>query len=138
MKSPQFLKSTVLLAGLSTALAIGLGGAQAQAAPDGHKLFVENCSACHQVTGKGIPGAFPALAGDKFVLTPKDDVLIRTVLKGRAGMPAFADNLDDNTLAAILTYVRSAWGNKAPAVKPASVTRIRKSVSSGNGSPVHN
>ncbi|MDI7775943.1 cytochrome c [Asticcacaulis sp. EMRT-3] len=123
---------------IGLALAGALSAAQAQAIPDGHRLFVQNCSACHQVTGKGIPGAFPALAGDKFVLNARDDVIIRTVLQGRAGMPAFAASLDDNTLAAILTYVRSAWGNKAPAVKPASVARIRKTVSTGGSSPIHN
>jgi len=108
------------------------------AVPDGQALFKGRCSACHQVTGKGIPGAFPALAGNSFVTAPKDDVLIRTVLQGRGGMPSFADSTDDDTLAAILTYVRSAWGNQAPAVKAESVARVRKDVKGVSAAPVHN
>ena len=76
------------------------------------QLFTDNCSACHQKSGLGIPGAFPALAGDKFVLG--DPVLVAgTVLYGRGGMPAFKDSLPDPVLADIVTYVRASWGNKA-------------------------
>jgi cytochrome c6 len=87
-------------------------------------LFLGNCSACHQATGVGVPGAFPALAGDKFVLGDQD-ALAGVVLKGRGGMPAFKADLDDATIAAILTYVRSSWGNKASPVTPATVAAAR-------------
>ncbi len=105
---------------------------------DGGKLFQQKCSACHQLTGKGIPGAFPALAGDKFINTPKDDLIIKTVLMGRGGMPSFAASTDDATLAAILTYVRSSWGNKAPAVTAASVAKVRKLTGSGMSNVIGN
>jgi cytochrome c6 len=96
----------------------------ALALADGKSLFNDNCSACHQVTGKGVKGAFPALAGSAFVQgDPK--VVTTTVLNGRAGMPAFKDDLTDPDLAAILTYVRASWGNKASAVKPADVAKAR-------------
>lgn len=86
--------------------------------------FLDNCSACHQPTGKGVKGAFPALAGSPFVQgDPK--IVTTTVLNGRAGMPAFKDDLSDADLAAILTYVRSSWGNKASAIKPADVAAAR-------------
>ncbi len=59
---------------------------------DGKSLFLDNCSACHQPTGKGVPGAFPALAGSAFVQgDPK--IVMTTVLNGRAGMPSFKDDL---------------------------------------------
>jgi len=119
-------------------LAFAFAPAARAAPPDGQALFKGRCSACHQVTGKGIPGAFPALAGDPFVTAPKDDALIRTVLQGRGGMPSFADSTDDDTLAAILTYVRSAWGNQAPAVTAESVAKVRKDVKGVSAAPVHN
>jgi cytochrome c6 len=107
------------------ALALAAGAAvPALALADGKSLFNDNCSACHQVTGKGVKGAFPALAGSPFVQGPPQ-VVMTTVLNGRAGMPAFKDDLNDADLSAILTYVRSSWGNKAAAVKPADVAKAR-------------
>ncbi len=92
----------------------------------GASLFAQNCSACHQLTGKGIPGAFPALAGDAFPQGPQDQV-IRLLLNGRGGMPSFRADLDDAQIAAVLTYVRSAWGNHAPPIAPSAVARVRGS-----------
>jgi mono/diheme cytochrome c family protein len=94
------------------------------AAADGKSLFNDNCSACHQVTGKGVKGAFPALAGSPFV-QGNPQILTTTVLNGRAGMPAFKDDLSDADLSAILTYVRASWGNKGAALKPADVAKAR-------------
>lgn len=94
------------------------------AAADGKSLFNDNCSACHQVTGKGVKGAFPALAGSPLVQGPPQ-ILTTTVLNGRAGMPAFKDDLSDADLSAILTYVRGAWGNKGAPLKPADVAKAR-------------
>lgn len=107
------------------ALAAGVAApALALAAGPPQSLFMDNCSACHQATGKGVKGAFPPLAGSPLVQgDPK--IVITTVLNGRAGMPAFKDDLSDADLAAILTYVRSSWGNKASAIKPADVVAAR-------------
>ena len=107
----------------ASALSLTMVGA-ALAAPDGASLFQENCSACHQPTGQGIPGAFPALAGNPFVVGPADPVAV-TVLNGRGGMPTFKEDLTDEQIATILTYVRSAWGNKAPAIEVATVAAKR-------------
>ena len=93
-------------------------------AADGEHMFLQTCAACHKPTGLGVPGAFPALAGDKFVLgDPKDP--IGRVLNGRGGMPSFANDLSDADVATILTYVRSAWGNKAKPVTPQMVAALR-------------
>jgi mono/diheme cytochrome c family protein len=86
--------------------------------------FLASCSACHQATGMGIPGAFPALAGNAFVQGPAQPV-IATVLNGRGGMPTFKGDLDDATVASILSYVRTAWGNKGTPVTAADVAAIR-------------
>ena len=105
--------------------ALVLSAAAAPAlAEDGQATFTQNCSACHQTTGKGIPGAFPALAGDKFVVGPIQPVA-KTVLNGRGGMPKFAGDLTDAQIAAALTYVRSSWGNAAPPVTAADVAKER-------------
>jgi cytochrome c6 len=92
--------------------------------PNGEPLFAENCSACHQVTGLGIPGAFPALKGNAYVQGPALPVA-STVINGRAGMPSFKEELTSVQVAAILTYVRSAWGNTAGPVDVATVDAAR-------------
>ena len=112
---------------LLIALAFALAAAPpslAAAAPDGQALFISNCSACHQATGLGVPGAFPALAGDKFV-TGDGKTVAHVVLFGRGGMPAFKGDLGDADIAAILTYVRSAWGAKAAPITPGDVATAR-------------
>jgi cytochrome c oxidase subunit 2 len=94
----------------------------------GEKVYAANCVACHQATGKGVPGAFPALEGSKLVLGPQDGQ-IDIVLKGKAGtaMASFKQ-LSDVELAAVLTYTRNAFGNKAEdnIVQPKEVLAARK------------
>lgn len=91
---------------------------------DGKALFMKNCAACHQASGKGIPGAFPALAGNPFVQGKSSDVA-SVLLKGRGGMPDFSDSLSDHDIATVLTFVRSNWGNKADGLKEADVSALR-------------
>jgi cytochrome c oxidase subunit 2 len=93
----------------------------------GEKSYTTNCVACHQPTGMGLPGAFPALNGSKVVKGPKADH-IATVLNGRPGtaMASFKQ-LSDVELAAILTYERNAWDNKSgDMVAPADIKAGRK------------
>jgi mono/diheme cytochrome c family protein len=112
------------------AFAVALTGlvfaASAAQAADGRQIFLDNCSACHQVTGKGVPGAFPALAGSKIVGGPGPG-MATVVLNGRGGMPAFRDELGDADLAAVMTYVRASFGNRSGPVTPAIVASVRKS-----------
>ena len=113
-------------------LSMILAAAAVSAAPlDGHALFVQNCSACHQVTGMGIPGAFPALAGDAYVRGPPKPV-VATLLNGRGGMPSFRNDLTDAQIAAVISYVRSTWGNHAPPIDAALVKHIRGTDGSEN------
>lgn len=94
--------------------------ASSASAADGATLFKQNCSACHQAEGQGIPGAFPALAGNKFVQgEPK--AVAAVLLNGRGGMPNFREDLSNEDVAAVLTYVRTAWGNSAPPLDAATV-----------------
>jgi cytochrome c oxidase subunit II len=93
----------------------------------GEKAYTANCVACHQATGQGIPGAFPALDGSKTVKGPKE-AHIDTVLNGRTGtaMAPFKA-LSDVDLASIITYERNAWNNKnGDMVSPAEIKARRK------------
>jgi cytochrome c oxidase subunit 2 len=94
----------------------------------GQKVFSGNCAACHQANGKGVAGAFPALDGSKVVLGKSDDQ-IALLLKGKQGtsMASFKQ-LSDVELAAVATYTRNAWGNKAEdnVVQPKEFTEARK------------
>jgi len=93
----------------------------------GEKAYATNCVACHQATGVGLPGAFPALNGSKVVKGPKEDH-IDTVLNGRSGtaMASFKQ-LSDVELASILTYERNAWDNHSgDMVAPADIKARRK------------
>lgn len=78
----------------------------------GEKAYVANCAACHQVSGQGIPGVFPALKGSVMATT---DVAghINIVVNGKSGtaMQAYGKQLSLRDLAAIITYERNAWGN---------------------------
>ena len=109
----------------------GAAGASAQAAPptpplaaDGKALFMKNCAACHQASGRGIPGAFPALAGNAFVQGRAGEVAA-VLLKGRGGMPDFSDSLSDRDIAAVLSFVRASWGNAGAPLAEAEVLAQR-------------
>src|SRR5450830_352074 len=93
----------------------------------GEKVYTSNCVVCHQATGKGVPGAFPALDGDPVVNGPKA-AQINTVLNGKNAMPAWKSVLNDTEIAAVITYTRNSWSNKAQEniVQPADVLAARK------------
>ena len=99
-------------------------GAQAL---DGKALFQKNCAACHQANGQGIPGAFPALAGNPLVQGPAADVAT-VLLKGRGGMPDFSASLSDTDIAQVITYARTSWGNQAGAVPDTEIASLRASL----------
>lgn len=118
-------------AGLSIRLAGLLAAAGLCAAPaawaqgaEGQALFSKNCAACHQANGRGIPGAFPALAGSALVRGKGADVAA-VLLKGRGGMPDFSDSLSDREIATILSFVRSNWGNRATPLSESEVLALR-------------
>lgn len=95
--------------------------------PDGRALFARNCAACHQADGRGIPGAFPALAGSAVVTGALAEVA-EVLLKGRGGMPDFSGSLDDTEIARVLTYTRSSWGNAAAPVTDAEIAARRSAL----------
>jgi cytochrome c oxidase subunit 2 len=92
----------------------------------GEQVYNSTCAACHQPTGMGIPGVFPALANSKIATGPAEGH-IDIVLHGKAGtaMQAFGQQLNDADLAAVITYERHSWGNEASVVQPADVKAAR-------------
>lgn len=103
----------------------------ATAQVDGAALYAANCQACHQATGMGLPGAFPALNGSSIVNNKDATQLITIVLKGYDArpeygvMPGYAGSMTDEQVAAVATQVRSSWENKAPAVTTDLVSKVR-------------
>ncbi|WP_374144861.1 cytochrome c oxidase subunit II [Vibrio sp. NTOU-M3] len=80
----------------------------------GEKVYVERCAVCHQVSGLGIPGAFPAIKGSP-IATGEVAEHIDIVVNGKAGtaMQAFANQLTEQEIAAVVTYQRNAFGNES-------------------------
>ncbi|MBV8424332.1 MAG: cytochrome c [Candidatus Eremiobacteraeota bacterium] len=119
------------------AFALHAGTSVVAAAPDGKNIFNTNCSTCHQANGMGSPGVFPPLAGNKDVTAADPSKIIGIVLHGdtqaltvngkqyNGGMPPWKGTLSNADIAAVLTYVRSSWGNKAPAVTEAQVAKVK-------------
>ena len=109
--------------------------ARAQA-PDGKKIFSTTCAACHQANGEGVPEKYPPLAGSEYV-NGDEGKLARIVLHGLTGeievqgetfngaMPPWGPTMNDADLAAVLTYVRASFGNRAAPVSAATVAQIR-------------
>lgn len=104
-------------------------------------MFSVTCAACHQVSGEGLEEKYPPLVGSEWV-TGSDARMVRIILQGLSGpvdvagqafdgaMPAWGGVLKDPEIAAIATYVRSAWGNKAAPITAATVAAIRNATSS--------
>ncbi len=120
-------------AGLALTASLSIA-APSLADPAGAQVFSDSCAACHQAEGQGVPGAFPALAGDTFVQGAPDQAA-GVVLHGRGGMPSFANDLSDDQIAQVLTYVRSSWGNKAGPIPTAVVTGQRANAKSDAAQP---
>ena len=101
---------------------------------DGKKLYTQNCAACHQESGEGLPGAFPALKGSPIVTDEDPDFMVRVILQGYdarsefAQMPGFAAQLSAEEISAIINHERSSWGNKASTVTAEQVRKIREDV----------
>ncbi len=98
----------------------------------GEKVYNTNCAVCHQANGKGVAGAFAPLDGSEVVNGPKAEqinVLLHGKKSGKypAEMPAWKQ-LSDTDIAAVITYTRNSWSNKAAEniVQPAEIVAARK------------
>lgn len=102
----------------------------------GAALYEKHCVDCHKASGAGEPPHYPALAGNRALMLASPVNAIRAVLHGGYppstqgnprpfGMPPFAALLSDEEAAAVVSYVRNAWGNHAPMVKAGQINRYR-------------
>ncbi|WP_412034856.1 cytochrome c oxidase subunit II [Vibrio europaeus] len=95
----------------------------------GEKVYLDRCAVCHQATGAGIPGAFPAITGSK-VATGDVSSHIDIVVNGRSGtaMQAFSNQLTDKEIAAVVTYQRNGLGNSVgDLVQASDVNQLKAS-----------
>ncbi|MGB3917393.1 MAG: cytochrome c oxidase subunit II [Thiothrix litoralis] len=100
---------------------------QAELMAKGQAVYTKNCLACHQATGLGLPGVFPALAGSKIATSTNPADHIAIVVKGKAGtaMAAWGAQLNDLDIAAVISYERNSWGNAAGIVQPKDIKAAR-------------
>ena len=103
----------------------------------GKGVYLGNCQACHTANGAGQPGLIPPL-GDSEWVTGNEKRLTMILLKGLMGpvkvkgasytgvMPPWEAALNDKKIAAVLTYIRQEWGNKAGPITPAQVAAAKK------------
>jgi mono/diheme cytochrome c family protein len=104
----------------------------------GGRLYGEHCAQCHGQDGRGVPNAYPALAGNRAVTLPVTANLVQVLLHGGFppatqgnprpfGMPPYALTLSDADIAALLSFIRGSWGNRGAPVSEFEVSRQRAS-----------
>jgi mono/diheme cytochrome c family protein len=143
--STQYLSGDDLRAIASYLHALPPRGQPPQATPQfdattlarqGGKVYAQHCADCHGKDGAGVAGVYPPLDGNSAVTEPTGINATRMVLLGgfapltRAdprpySMPPFAQQLSDSEVSAVVSYIRHAWTNRAPAVRPGDVSRYR-------------
>jgi len=103
----------------------------------GAEIYAAQCSACHAPGGEGVPTMFGPLKGSALVQSENPTTVIRLILEGAKtavsdkyptphAMPSFAWKLNDAEVAAVATYVRNSFGNRAPPVSAEDVAEIRE------------
>ena len=137
--SPRVLRVVLLIFGALFLLAsCTTSGPQHHKTPQaakGEALYLVSCAACHQANGQGLEGIAPPLAGTRWA-SESEERLARIVLHGLRGSITVADkeyNLEmpamgffnDQDIAAILTYIRAAWGKPAESVSEETIGKIR-------------
>jgi mono/diheme cytochrome c family protein len=103
----------------------------------GKSVYDNRCSSCHGPQGEGKPPHYPPLAGNQSIQMESAVNPIRMVLNGGYppgtagnpmpyGMPPFAISLSDNEIAAVVTYIRTSWGNRGAAVSARDANELRQ------------
>jgi mono/diheme cytochrome c family protein len=104
---------------------------------NGERLYMGACIACHEADGSGAPRIYPPLPGNANLQSVDPSSALRIILDGaetittvhapnKGSMPAYARKMSDQEIADVTTYIRNAWGNSAPAVKPDQVANARR------------
>jgi len=120
------LGAALVLASAGSALADepGPGGSKPPTPTSGREVYVMVCQACHMADAKGATGAatIPALANNPRLKAPAYPITM--VMKGRGGMPWFSDTLTPAQTAAVITYIRTNFGNNYP--EPVTAADVAK------------
>ncbi len=108
--------------------------AKAAPVPEGGRLYDKHCADCHGAQGQGVHGIYPALAGNATVLQPSAMNLVQIITHGGFG-PTTAGNprpfgmppqaFSDSEMAAVISHIRTSWGNDAARVSDLEVWRLR-------------
>jgi mono/diheme cytochrome c family protein len=147
MHSTQFMTGADLSA-IATYLTSLPGSGAAPAAPSveprildaGMAIYRDNCAGCHGAHGQGAPELIPTLPGDGAVVGADPISMLHLILRGGTanhtqaapsdpGMPAFDWKLTDAQVAALATFLRASWGNRASPVSAGTVADLRKTLS---------
>ena len=135
--SPEDLDAiTTYLAGTPQSPSPAVAAPDQQQLREGQAIYEDTCSACHEMRGRGLPRFFPPLQGDANLQQRNPTTSLRFILTGVQStptvsrptpfsMPAYAWKLSDKQVAAVDTYIRNAWGNRAPAVSANQVADLR-------------
>jgi mono/diheme cytochrome c family protein len=129
-----YLKSLPADQPQDTGAAMSAEGAALHA--EGKRIYTDRCATCHGAEGRGKPPDYPPLATNQSILMTSAVNPIRMVLSGGYppgtqrnpmpyGMPPFAQSLSDNDIAAVVTYIRTAWGNHSAPVSAREVNQLR-------------
>ncbi len=104
---------------------------------EGERVFNRTCMACHQSSGQGLPGIFPPLAGSDFLLADPQRAM-HIVIEGKQGEVVVngnkynqvmtPQNLSDDEIANVLTFVMNSWGNHSPMLTPDDVAKVRATI----------
>ena len=113
------------------------GGIHPSVLAQGEALYVDNCTGCHMQNGIGIAQVFPPLKSSAAVQARDPTTVLHHIIGGATmaatkdkptglAMPAFGWKLSDQEIAALATYIRNTWGNRADAVTERQVSKVRK------------
>jgi mono/diheme cytochrome c family protein len=112
----------------------------------GKKIFSANCATCHQMTGTGVAGQYPPLAGSEYVNGGtrrlgmivlkglQGPLTVKGAMFGSAVMQPWETTLTDAKIADVLTFIRQEWGNKGGPVVPAQIAALRKELATHSAS----
>lgn len=131
-----YLKSVPKTDEASSQSAVRVAGDPEAILKQGAKLYEQHCVGCHKADGKGAPPAYPPLAGNRSLTVTTAINPVRMVLIGGYppvtsgnprpfGMPPFGTSLSDEEVAAVVSYIRTSWGNRGSLVSPFEVSRVR-------------
>ncbi len=126
MKSLYFL----LVIALTALVAFGCQRESSPAFQQGRQIYQNYCVTCHGVEGRGVLYPETVLYKNALVAGAPEEV-IKIILDGREGpgiMPGWRTTLNDEEIAAVATFIRQAWANRATAIPPGMVAEVR-----GNG-----